>query len=399
MREGRITVTHKRVILIVMDSAGIGALPDAREFGDEGSHTLGNIYFKREKLDLPNLYRMGLSKIQGVPLPLSEEPVSGSYGRAAEVTKAKDTTSGHWEIAGYLMKEPFQTFPNGFPDEWIHLFESRIGREVLGNCVASGTQIIQELGDAHVATGKPIVYTSADSVFQIAAHEQVVPLEDLYAMCKTAREMLGSTVGRVIARPFIGSSGAYKRTENRRDYAVAPQGDTILDGLVKTGLKTIAVGKIEDIFCNRGIIESDHTRNNVTGIDATLRLIESGEGHLIFTNLVDFDMLFGHRNDIEGYAKALEYFDSRLPELMHAMHREDIMIITADHGCDPTTASTDHSREYVPILVTGDPVQKGVNLGTRTSFADIGATIYEYLTGDKWSVGTSFYSALKGEEE
>ncbi|OQB25227.1 MAG: Phosphopentomutase [Firmicutes bacterium ADurb.Bin182] len=386
-----------RVILIVLDSVGIGAMPDASEFGDEGAHTLGNIYAKRKKLDLPNMYGLGLAHIDGSRLPKHEGAIRGSFGKASEMTKAKDTTSGHWELAGYIMDEPFKTFPAGFPEELIREYENRIGIKILGNIAASGTEIINVLGDEHVKTGRPIVYTSADSVFQIAAHEQVIPLKELYRICETAREILVGKylVGRVIARPFTGSNGKYQRTENRRDYATAPAKDTILDGLQSLGFKTVGIGKIEDIFAHRGIYAADHTKNNHDGIEVTIKYIASGGFSLIFTNLVDFDMLYGHRNDVESYAKALEYFDERLPEIISGMRPDDLLIITADHGCDPTFKGTDHTREFVPVLVYSKRLKPGIDLGTLDSFADIGSTVYEYITGKTWGTGTSFLSKLK----
>lgn len=382
----------KRVILIVMDSVGIGALPDAASFGDEGAHTLGNIYRTRGHLSLPHLTSLGLAAIEDSRLPASNLPIEGCYGRCAEQTLAKDTTCGHWEMAGLPLAQPFKTYPKGFPEELILEFERQIGRKTLGNCVASGTEIIQRLGDEHVRTGSPIVYTSADSVFQVAAHENIVSLDELYRICEVARALLQGEhlVGRVIARPFLGGEGNYTRTENRRDYALPPFSDTILDGLCKLGIPTIGVGKIEDIFCHRGLSESDHTKNNVDSISATLRYMSSDSGGLIFTNLVDFDMLYGHRNDVEGYARTLEAFDAMVPEILSAMRETDILIITADHGCDPTHPGTDHTREYIPLLVTGAKVKRGVDLGTRASFADIGATIYTYLSGQPWQSGASF---------
>lgn len=387
----------KRAIVIVMDSVGIGALPDASKYGDADSHTLGNIYLVRGRLNLPNLYALGLAHIEDSRLPKPDMPPAGSYGRAAEETAAKDTTSGHWELMGVPMEVPFRTYPNGFSLGLMREFERRIGRGTLGNCVASGTEIIQWLGNEHVQTGKPIVYTSADSVFQIAAHEEVIPLDELYHICEVAREMLtgDNLVGRVIARPFLGTNGTYKRTENRRDYAVPPPYDTVLDGLERRGLKNAGIGKIEDIFDHRGIMISDHTHNNPDAIRAVVHMLRETDGDFFFANLVDFDMLYGHRNDVEGYAAALEYFDSQLPSILEAMQEKDILLITADHGCDPTTASTDHSREYIPVVITGKPVQPGVNIGTRTSFSDIGATVYEYLTGEAWSVGKSFWESIK----
>ena len=387
----------KRVILVILDSVGIGELPDADKYGDVGSHTLGNIYKVRGKLELPHLYGLGLAGIENSRLPKPEQSPTGAFGRAAERTAAKDTTSGHWEIAGLPMDVPFRTYPEGFPKDLMSEFERRIGRGTLCNRPASGTVIIQELGDEHVRTGKPIVYTSADSVFQIAAHEDVIPLEELYRMCEIARELLvgDNLVGRVIARPFSGISGNYKRTENRKDFAISPPGDTILDGLTKKGLTTVGVGKIEDIFFNRGISISNHTHNNPDGIEATIDFIREGTGDFIFSNLVDFDMLYGHRNDVEGYATGLEYFDGKLPTILSSMGEGDILMISADHGCDPTTPSTDHSREYIPIVIAGAPVRPNVDIGTRTCFADIGATIYEYLTGGgRWPVGESFLSMI-----
>lgn len=383
----------RRAIVIVLDSVGAGCLPDAGEFGDEGANTLGNINKKRP-ISMPNLMKIGVGNIEGIGLPKADSCV-GAYGRAAEVTKAKDTTSGHWEMMGYPMQVPFRTYPNGFPAELIAEFEQKIGRKTLGNKVASGTVIINELGDEHVKTGSPIVYTSADSVFQVAAHEEVIPLNELYKMCEIAREMLvgDNLVGRVIARPFLGSNGDYKRTENRRDFALAPMGDTVLDELVKEGLNVVAIGKIEDIFAHRGVSTVDHTKNNHDGIESTIKFLKNGEGDFIFTNLVDFDMLYGHRNDVEGYARAIEYFDAKLPEIVGALKKNDILIITADHGCDPCFPGTDHTREYIPILVCGANVMS-VDLGTRVSFADIGATVLEYLTGGKWNCGKSFLNEV-----
>lgn len=386
----------KRVILIVLDSAGIGAMPDAADFGDEGSNTFGNIYTERGHLDVPNMFSLGLSNITGSMMPRFEGEAKGSWCRLAERTHAKDTTSGHWEMAGLSMDVPFRTYPDGFPKRIMDEFEKRIGRGTLGNCVASGTAIIQELGDEHVKTGKPIIYTSADSVFQIAAHEEVIPLPELYRLCGIAREMLmgEDLVGRVIARPFLGADGSYTRTENRKDFAVAPMKDTILDALTAEGFTTVGVGKIEDIFCNRGISVVDHTKNNAAGTAAAQRFIESGEADFVFVNLVDTDMLYGHRNDVEGYAKALETFDAAVPAMLGALKEGDILMITADHGCDPTTPSTDHSREYIPLMIAGPGVKTGKDLGTRSTFADIGATVYEYLTGKTWREGESFLKEI-----
>jgi len=388
---------HKRAIVIVLDSVGIGEQPDAAEFGDVGSHTLGNIRKVRGKLDLPNMTALGLAAIENSRLDTLNVTPKGAFGKLAELTKAKDTTCGHWEMAGLPLKQAFKTYPNGFSEAFLREFEAKIGRGTIGNEVASGTEIISRLGDEHVKTGKPIVYTSADSVFQIAAHEGVIPLAEQYRICEVAREMLNDDnflVGRVIARPFEGTTGAYKRTENRKDYAVEPFTDTVLDALVKRGLDVVGVGKIEDIFCHRGVSTVDHTKNNHSGIDATVRFLSEGKGDFIFTNLVDFDMLYGHRNDVEGYAAALEYFDAALPRILSAMQDDDILMITADHGCDPTTDSTDHSREYIPLVVAGKHVKQNVNLGIRKTFADIGATVLDYLTGESWNVGESFLGKI-----
>ncbi|MCL2420653.1 MAG: phosphopentomutase [Defluviitaleaceae bacterium] len=387
---------NKRAIILVLDSVGIGAMPDAAAFGDTGAHTLGNIYKARGgRLHMPNLYAMGLGNITESGLPPVPAPTA-AYGRMAQQTKAKDTTSGHWEIAGLIMDTPFRTFPEGFPKALLDAWQNQSEiKGHLGNKPASGTQIIDELGEAHMQTGMPIVYTSADSVFQIAAHEEVIPLKELYRLCETARALLVDEycVGRVIARPFIGQPGDFKRTGNRKDYAVEPTGPTILDSLTVKGKNVLGIGKIEDIFCNRGVTHVNHTKTNIEGIDATIAALkgtfENAEMDLIFTNLVDFDMLYGHRNDVEGYAKALEYFDTRLPEILAAMRPDDTLFITADHGCDPTTDSTDHSREYVPVLAYGTGIEPR-DLGTRGTFADLGATVYALLSGGTWPVGKPF---------
>ena len=383
-----------RVCVIVLDSVGIGAMPDAHEFGDAGAHTLGNIYAKRGRLHIPNLLSMGLGNIQDSRLPKTDTPTA-AYGRMAEVTKAKDTTSGHWEIMGLIMDPPFKVFEK-FPEPMLYEWLSKTGQKsgFLGNCAASGTGIIAALGEEHLRTGFPIVYTSADSVFQVAAHEEVIPLHELYELCKTAREMLVGDlfVGRVIARPFVGTPGEFRRTENRKDYAVPPTGITVLDKLEEEGKTTLGIGKIEDIFCNRGVKNVNHTTNNKDSIQATIDALgRNNEDSLIFANLIDFDMKYGHRNDVEGYALALEEFDKRLPDILDALHPDDLLVLTADHGCDPTTPSTDHSREYVPILAKG---KKSANLGTRASFADLGASVYERLTGKNWHAGKSFLDEL-----
>ncbi|MDL2257917.1 phosphopentomutase [Eubacteriales bacterium OttesenSCG-928-K08] len=386
----------RRAILIVLDSVGIGALPDAAEYGDEGAHTLGNIFRARGKLELPNLYQLGLANIEDSRLPHVCDRPLGCYGRAMEKTAAKDTTSGHWELAGLTMKVPFRTFPNGFPEEFVKAFEQKIGRKTLCNRAVSGTVVIDELGDEHRATGRPIVYTSADSVFQIAAHEETISVDELYSICRAARDMLVGDllVGRVIARPFEGESGSYSRTQRRKDFSWPPPGDTILDALQKKGFVTAGVGKIEDIFYNRGLTLSDHTYTNAQGIEATLRFMNMEELDFLFVNLVEFDQLFGHRNDVEGYALALEAFDAELPRILNALRDDDLLIITADHGCDPTAPGTDHTREYIPLIVSGNKVARAVNLGSRDSFADVGATIYEYLSEKNWHEGESFLNEL-----
>ncbi|MDP9750517.1 phosphopentomutase [Thermoanaerobacter pentosaceus] len=385
----------KRVILIVLDSVGVGELPDAYRFGDEGSNTLGHVT-EKTGVDLPNMGQLGLGNI----IPLKSVPENpnaiGGYGKMAEKSAGKDTTTGHWEIAGLFINKPFPTYPNGFPDEIIKEFEKRIGRKVLGNKPASGTEIIKELGEEHVKTGFPIVYTSADSVFQVAAHEDVIPPVELYRICEIAREILKGdhAVGRVIARPFTGSSGNFVRTENRRDFSLKPFEPTILDMLKEAGYEVFAIGKIEDIFAGQGITGKNHTTNNDEGITATIKAMDEVNDGLIFTNLVDFDMLYGHRNDVEGYAKALKNFDDRLPEIMEKLTKEDLLIITADHGCDPATESTDHSREYVPLLVYSPLMKHGVNLGVRSTYADIAATIAEVFEVGSTKHGTSFLREL-----
>ena len=376
-----------RVCIIVLDSVGIGELPDAAEYGDVGSNTLLNIKEKVPEMKLPNLCKLGLSNIEGAEkLGDVEKLFTGSCGKLAEISLGKDTTTGHWEIAGLKVEHPFPTYPHGFPQDLIRVFEEKVGRKVIGNCVASGTEIIARLGDEHVGTGDLIVYTSADSVFQIAAHEEVVSIEELLNICEIAREMLVDewNVSRVIARPFIGESGNYTRTANRKDYSVAPFAKTMLDYIKEAGLEVNAIGKISDIYAGQGITKSTPTKDNMAGIDATITHLQSESTGLIFTNLVDFDSVYGHRRDYKGYAKALVEFDERLPEILGALRSDDILMITADHGCDPTFKGTDHTREYVPLLVYGDKIKAVINLGTRSTFSDIGKTILEYLgvTGD-----------------
>ncbi|MCG8476482.1 MAG: phosphopentomutase [Cytophagales bacterium] len=363
-----------RVILIVLDSVGIGFSDDANEYGDLGANTLGHIG-DAVGLHMPNMARLGLgnlANIGGIPRNMKPE---GAFGIAKEVSKGKDTTTGHWEIAGQILEEPFPTYLNGFPKEIIDEFEEKTGRKTIGNKVASGTAIIEELGDQHVASGDLIVYTSADSVFQIAAHEEIVPLEELYRYCEIAREMLN--VGRVIARPFIGESGAYTRTSNRHDYALEPA-DNMMSRLKEAGQDVCAVGKISDIFAGKGVTESRRTKDNMEGVDTTIDFIKESNKGLIFTNLVDFDMLFGHRRDVWGYKNALEEFDARLPEILETMRENDLLIITADHGNDPIFKGTDHTREHIPIVVAGNHVKPG-RIGFRNSFKDIADTVEDIL--------------------
>lgn len=387
-----------RVILIVLDSVGIGELPDAKDYGDEGSNTLINIKKSIPDMNLKNLINMGISNIIGGESLSSikvEKPI-GSFGRLAEASKGKDTTVGHWEIAGLITEVEFPTYPNGFPKDIIQEFENKTGKKVIGNCVASGTDILEKLGSKHVETGDLIVYTSADSVFQVAAHEDVVPINELYDICKLARNMLvgKNGVARVIARPFIGDKGNYIRTKNRKDFSLKPHCKTMLDFIKESGQDVAAVGKIQDIFAGQGITKAVYTTNNMDGVDKTLEYMKTIDKGLIFTNLVDFDMSYGHRNDVIGYANALIDFDNRVDEIINGLRDDDILIITADHGCDPTTESTDHSREYVPILIYGNNVEGGVNLGTRDTFSDIAATIMEYLNTKGQIKGKSFLDII-----
>jgi phosphopentomutase len=391
--------TVERVIIIVLDSMGVGELPDAAEYGDEGSNTLANTAKAVGGLSLPHMRQLGLGNITSIEgVPPYDEPL-GAYGRMAEASAGKDTTTGHWEMTGIYSPQPLPTYPNGFPKELIEEYERRIGRKTLGNYPRSGTVIIQELGEEHMRTGYPIVYTSADSVFQVAAHEEVVPIEELYRICQIARELLVGehAVGRVIARPFVGEPGNFTRTERRKDFSLLPPEPTLLDRLVAAGRPVMGVGKIEDIFAHRGLSQSVHSPNNMACVDQTLTYMKESQRGLIFTNLVDFDMLWGHRNNPQGYAGGLEAFDRRLPEIMGAMTALDILFLTADHGNDPTTPSTDHSREYVPLLAYGSRVKPGVNLGTRETFADLGATVAELLGIEPLPFGTSFAEEILGE--
>ena len=376
---------NRRVILIVLDSVGAGEAPDAAAYGDVGSNTLGNIAAAMGGLHLPNLQQLGLGNI----LPLAGVPAvaepAGAFGRMQEISCGKDTTAGHWELAGTPLLNPLPTYPHGFPAELLAEFERQIGRGTLGNIPASGTVIIEQLGEEHLRTGKPIVYTSADSVFQIAAHEEIIPLQQLYEMCQIARRLLVGEhgVGRVIARPFVGQPGSFKRTANRRDFSLPPPAGNLLETVQAAGLPVVAIGKIHDIFADRHIDFSYPTKDNADGMQTILATMAKHSTGLIWANLVDFDMQFGHRNDVAGYAAALEAFDAWLPQLLAQLQPADLLLITADHGNDPTTSSTDHSREYVPVLASGAMVAGGRDLGIRPSFADLGATAADYLGAGK----------------
>jgi phosphopentomutase len=371
--------TFNRITLIVLDGAGIGAMPDAPEWGDAGSDTLGHICESRA-LRLPNLQSLGLGNIRPLANVGAAENPRGGYGKCALASNGKDTTTGHWEMAGIILERAFPTYPDGFPKSIVNEFVARTNVPgILGNIPASGTEIIKDLGEEHVKTGKPIVYTSADSVFQIAAHEEVIPLDRLYEICEAARNILRGEheVGRVIARPFLGEPGAFYRTENRHDYAVPPPRENLLPLLQEHGLDVVCIGKIASIYDSTGVTQDLTAKNNEQSIDQTIRALRADTRGLIFSNLVDFDMLYGHRRDTEGYARALEHFDSRWPEIEAAMNEDDLVIISADHGNDPTYPGTDHTREYAPLLAFGKRARAGVNLGTRNSLSDIGQTIAE----------------------
>lgn len=397
----------KRVIWIILDSVGIGELPDAAAFGDVGANTLGNIASTQGGIDIPNMTMLGIGNIDGaLNLKKTETPM-GCYGKAAEISMGKDTTTGHWEMAGIWSKKPFPTYPDGFSEKIINEFVDKTGVPgVLGNKPASGTAILDELGEEHKKTGKPIVYTSADSVFQIACHEKIYSPEELYRMCRIARDILKGDdgVARVIARPFIdnvnedGQFTGFKRTSNRRDFSLKPPVPNLLTNLKDAGHNVAAVGKIEDIFAGTGITEAVHTKDNIDGMDKTIGYMKDIDSGLIFTNLVEFDSTWGHRNDALGYRRGLEEFDVRLKEVLDFMRDDDILFINADHGCDPTTQGTDHTREYVPVLVYGKGIKKNVNLGTRSTFADIGQTIAEILGCKGTDVGESFYDMIRVDD-
>ena len=380
----------KRVILVILDSVGVGELPDAHLYGDVGSNTLRNVAAAAGGISLPNLKNMGLGNIIDIMGVDKAAKPTGAYGKMAEKSVGKDTTTGHWELAGRILTNSFPTYPYGFPPEVIEAFKAKTGRDILGNIAASGTEIIQKLGKEHMETGKPIIYTSADSVFQIAAHEEIIPLETLYEYCKIAREILQPPheVGRIIARPFLGSPGSFVRTANRHDYSLEPPYPMLLDILTEAGLSVTGIGKIKDIYAGRGVTKSVSTVNNMDGVAKIIEAMDEASSELIFANLIDFDMNFGHRNDPIGYANALEEFDKALPKITNAMNKEDILIMTADHGCDPTMPGTDHSREYVPVIIYGHYVREGVSLGTRESFADVAATITGLLKTKPTPEGT-----------
>ena len=393
----------KRAIIIVLDGFGVGESPDANVYGDEGSNTLKGIYDKCHP-KLTNMKKLGLYNIDEIGIDEKEENTTGSYGKLAEKSVGKNSPVGHWEISGFITNPGFKTYPNAFPNDLIKEFMEKTGtRGILCNEVGSGTEILKRFGEEHIKTGYPIVYTSADSVFQIAAHEDVIPVEELYKMCMIAREIADKpeyNIGTIIARPFIGSNSEnFKRTYNRKDFESLTFGKTMLDVITENGKSVISIGKIEDLFSLRGITEHNHTEGNEDGIDKTIEEIKRDTEGLIFTNLVDFDMLYGHRNDVEGYAKALEYFDKKLPEIMKNMKDTDMLIITADHGNDPSTPSTDHSREYIPMLIYGKEIKENVNIGIRNTYADIAETILDTFNMPKLGTGTSFKDVILKENE
>ena len=387
--------SFSRIIVIVLDSVGIGELEDASDYGDEGSNTIGNIA-RQVPMQLPGLRQLGLDRLVDLGGPAPIKPPRGAYGRMVEASPGKDSVTGHWEMMGIVLDRAFPVFPKGFPKELIGEFEKRIGRGTLGNYAVSGTQVIDDLGAEHMKTGKPIVYTSADSVFQIAAHEDVIPVDEQYRMNLIAFDLAvgGYGIGRVIARPFVGEPGSFKRTSNRRDFAMKPTSESVLDRLTGAGVPVIAIGKIEDLFAGQGITRAVHTRSDEDGMNEVGRQMDLTASGLIFANLVDFDTVYGHRNDVTGYAANLERFDARLRQLLPRLREDDLLCVTADHGNDPTTPSTDHSREHVPILLTGARVKNGVALGTRETFADLGQTIAESFGVGVMPHGTSFLADL-----
>lgn len=377
-------INNKKAVLIVVDSCGVGALPDAKDFGDEGVNTISHLAKATGGVNLPNMEKMGLGNITDIEGVAKNDNAIGYYGKSMEKSKAKDTTSGHWEIAGLISKKPFNTYPNGFPQKTIKAIEEMSGRKVVCNKPYSGTEVIDDYADEQFKNGSLIVYTSADSVLQIAAHEELIPIEELYKICEKSLEICNelSPVARVIARPYLGEKGNYKRTERRHDYSVPPSGETMLDRISKNNLPVIGIGKTSDIFAGVGITENRKTnKNNLDGIEKTIKAIKETDKGLIFTNLVDFDMLYGHRRDAKGYKNALEEFDRYIPEMIENLNEDDLFIITADHGCDPTYKGSDHTREYIPILAFGKNLKKNVNIGVRDSFVSIAASIEKHLLG------------------
>lgn len=392
---GSVAPPPSRSIVLVLDSVGIGELPDAAAYGDQGSNTVGNIA-QQIPLRVPTLRRIGLDRLVTLSGDVASTPVPGAIARLREASPGKDSVTGHWELMGIVLDRPFPVFPHGFPSEIIEEFERRIGRRMLGNRVASGTEIVAELGEQHVETGRPIVYTSADSVFQIAAHESVIPVQELYRICEIAFDIVvkGHGVGRVIARPFTGSPGHFTRTSRRHDFAQTPTGETLLDHLTKAGWPVIAIGKINDLFAGRGVSRAIPTASDEEGMDVVERELEQTTRGLIFANLVDFDTVYGHRNDVAGYAQNLERFDARLARLLPRLEPSDILVVTADHGNDPTTPSTDHSREHVPLMIMGSRIRPGVDLGTRATFSDLGQTLAALFGVELLAHGTSFLDEI-----
>jgi phosphopentomutase len=385
----------RRAVVVVCDGLGVGEAPDAAAFGDQGSDTLGHVLASRE-VHIPNLSALGLGNLPPTFAGARVEKTRGAFGKMAEKSAGKDTATGHWEMMGLVTPKPFRVYSEGFPAPLMRAFQERIGRGTLGNKAASGTEILKELGEEHLRTGRPIVYTSGDSVFQIAAHEDLVPPKELYRWCRIAYELACLQYGvlRVIARPFVGETPAtFKRTPNRRDFPVPPAGETLLDRMAAGGWPVFGVGKIEDIFTGRGVTEAVHTKSDDDGVDQTLAAMERQDRGLVFTNLVDFDTLYGHRNDVAGFAGNLERLDARMPELLGGLRADDVLLLTADHGCDPSDVSTDHTREHVPLLVAG-PSVKAVDLGVRASFADLGATLAENFGTGPLAAGTSFLDRL-----
>jgi phosphopentomutase len=382
-----------RFIVVVLDSVGIGELPDAAAYGDSGSNTLKNLADAVGGLDLPNLAALGLGKIGPIQGLRSDLKARGAYGKMASKSPGKDSITGHWELMGYIAQQAQPTYPRGFPTRILERLRRETGLQFLGNIAASGTEIIDRFGAEHLRTGKPILYTSADSVMQFAAHEDVIPVPELYRLCETARNIMTGpdAAGRIIARPFLGQPGSFKRTANRKDFSLPPPADTVMDHLVREGIRVLGIGKIEDLFAGRGLTNAIHTKSNRQGLEETEKAIRGDVPGMIFTNLVDFDMLWGHRNDVQGYYGGLKEVDEFLPRLMEELEPDDVLALTADHGCDPTTPSTDHSREYVPILVLGAKIKPDVDLGIRRTFADLGATIAEYFAIRGTGVGESFW--------